>query len=60
MKESSPGDHCGLFIAGTGNYRRNVVAPHDVLAVMVKDGWANITTALPILWPAPGLLILWM
>jgi hypothetical protein len=47
MKENSPGDHCGLFIAATGNYRRNAVAPHDVLAGMVKDGCANITRALP-------------
>jgi hypothetical protein len=57
MKESSPGDHCSLFIAGTGNYCRKVVAPHDVLAVMVKDGCANITTALPMFWPAPGFSI---
>jgi hypothetical protein len=60
MKESSPGDHCGLFIAGTRNYRRNIVAPHDVLAVMVKDRCANIITALLILWPASSLLIFWI
>jgi hypothetical protein len=57
MKESSPGDHYRLFIAGTGNYRRNFVAPHDVPAGMVKDGCANITTALPIFWPARGFSI---
>jgi hypothetical protein len=57
MKENSPGDHCGLFIAATGNYRRNAVAPHDVLAGMVKDGCANVTRALPIFRPAPGFSI---
>jgi hypothetical protein len=57
MKESSPGDHRGLFIAGTDNYRRSIVALHAVLAVIVKDGCANITTALPIFWPAPEFSI---
>jgi hypothetical protein len=58
MKESSSGDHDRLFIAGTGNYRRNFVAPHDVLAGMVKDSCANIITALPIFRSSSSLLIL--
>jgi hypothetical protein len=48
MEENSPGDHRGLFTIWKGKYRRDRLAPHDVPAVMTKDGCANITTALPI------------